>query len=277
VEERNFGPTGRNVAVIGQGTWQLRSATQAQEALRRGLELGMTHIDTAELYRGSEEAIQPVIQDRRDDVFLVSKVMPSNAGYETTLRSCKRSLERLGITQLDVYLLHWWPSEDSTRECMRAMGTLIDDGLIRHAGVSNFGIEELEVAMEALAPQEIACNQVLYHLNERSIEVELLPYCRGKNIAVVGYTPFGRPFPRPGSAQGKVLAEIASRHGKTPRQVALRFLTREAPLFTIPKSEQVAHTEENAGGQGWNLTNGDLAAIEDAFPAPERVQGVPML
>lgn len=163
------------------------------------------------------------------------------------------------------------------KETMRAMGTLIDEGSIRYAGVSNLDVEQLELTLQALSPHEMACNQVLYHLHERSIEREVVPFCKKNGIAVVGYTPFGRPFPSPESDPGKVLAEIAERHDKTPRQVALRFLTREEPLFTIPKAEKVEHVEENAGGADWELSRDDLERIEEAFPAPEQVHGVPML
>lgn len=277
METRSFGPTGREVAVIGQGTWQIRDRDGAREALRRGLDLGMTHIDTAELYRGSEETIAPVLQDRREEVFLVSKVHPVHAGYDDTIRSCGESLKRLGTDRLEVYLLHWWPGDSLARETMRAMGSLIDEGLIRFAGVSNLDVHQMELTMEALSPHEMACNQVLYHLNERGIEQEVMPYCKKNGIAVVGYTPFGRPFPSPDSKQGKVLQEIGDRHGRTPRQVALRFLTREETLFAIPKAEKVKHVEENAGGNGWELTREDLQQIEEAFPAPGQVQGVPTL
>lgn len=277
MESRSFGPTGKEVPIIGQGTWQIRDREASRESLRRGLDLGMTHIDTAELYRGAEETVAPVLEGNREDVFLVSKVHPAHAGYEETLQSCRESLDRLQVDSLEVYLLHWWPGDTMARETMRAMGTLIDDGLIDHAGVSNLDVRQLEITMESLSPHEIACNQVLYHLDERGIELEVLPFCRQHNIAVVGYTPFGRPFPSLDSEKGNVLAEIADAHDKTPRQVALRFLTREAPLFTIPKAEKVKHVEENAGGADWELSREDMDQIEEAFPPPQQIHGVPML
>ncbi len=277
MEYRSFGPTGKKVPVIGQGTWQIRDREAARDALHKGLSLGMTHIDTAELYRGAEETVAPVVKERGDEVFLVSKVHPAHAGYQETLQSCRESLDRLQVDALDVYLLHWWPGDTMARETMRAMGSLIDEGLIRHAGVSNLDVRQLEITMDALSPHELACNQVLYHLNERGIEVEVLPFCKKNNIAVVGYTPFGRNFPTPDSKRGQLLAEIAEAHHKSPRQVALRFLTREAPLFTIPKAEKVEHVEENAGGADWELGKQDLEQIEEAFPAPQQIQGVPML
>lgn len=275
MESRTFGPTGVTVPVIGQGTWKIRDPASAQEAIARGHDLGMTHIDTAELYTGSEEVLRPVLEDRRDEVFLVSKVLPSHASYEGTLASCRASLDRLGTDHLDVYLLHWWHERRAPEECMRAMGTLIDEGRIRWAGVSNFSVQMMEQAMEALSPHEMACNQVMYHLWERSIEADLVPYCRDKGIAVVGYTPFGPRFPRPDEPEGRLLQEIGDKHGKTPRQVALRFLTREEPLFAIPKAEQVAHVEENAGGAGWRLDDEDLERIDLAFALPEGPRSLP--
>lgn len=277
METRRFGPMDDKVPVIGQGTWQISDRAGAREALDRGIRLGLTHIDTAEVYEGSEETIAPVIRDRRDEVFLVSKVRPGNASYKGTLAACTRSLERLGTDHLDVYLLHW-PSQHPIEDTMRAMGELIDDGKIRAAGVSNFSVEDMEAAIEGLGKNRLVCNQVIYHLEERGVEVEVLPFCRDKGIALVGYSPFGSGrFPSSGSAGRKALDGIGKRHGKTARQVALRFLTREAPLFAIPKAEKVRHVEDNAGGQGFTLDAEDLARIDEVFPVPEHVVGVPTI
>jgi diketogulonate reductase-like aldo/keto reductase len=268
MKRRPFGPTGVEVPLVGQGTWQLRDHGAAAEALRAGLELGMTHLDTAELYRGSEQTIAPLLAGRREDVFLVSKVLPRNASYKGTLAACDASLARLGTDHLDVYLQHWNDETHPISETMRAMGDLIDQGKIRFAGVSNFDVEELEEAKSALGRHRLACNQVLYHLQERGIESEVLPWCRANGVALVGYSPFGSTggFPKPTSKGGKALAELARGLGKTPRQVALAFLTREAPLFTIPKAEKVDHARENAGG-AFTLAAGDVATLEEAFPA----------
>lgn len=265
---RPFGSTGVQVPVIGQGTWQLRDHAAAAKTLREGLDLGLTHIDTAELYRGSEATLAPVIAGRRNDLFLVSKVLPRNASYEGTLRACEASLERLGTDHLDVYLLHWHDGTHPIAETMRAMGELIDRGSIRFAGVSNFDVEELEEAKSALGKHRLACDQVLYHLQERGIESDVLPWCKRNGVALVGYSPFGstRGFPSPTSSGGKVLEEIGRALGKTPRQVALAFLTREAPLFTIPKAEKVEHVRDNAGG-AFALPREAMEKIEEAFPA----------
>jgi diketogulonate reductase-like aldo/keto reductase len=215
-----------------------------------------------------EELVAEAIHDRREEVFLASKVLPSNASYKGTLRACIQSLKRLKTEWLDLYLLHW-PSSYPIRETMRAMEKLVEDGMIRFIGVSNFDVDQLEAAETALSKHRLACNQVLYHLGYRGIERHIQPYCANREIAVVGYSPFGHgSFPPPDSTGGRVLAEIAKRHGRTPRQVALNFLTRHPSVFTIPKAGRPEHVQENSGGTGWELTSDDLIAIDRAFPAP---------
>jgi diketogulonate reductase-like aldo/keto reductase len=272
---RKFGWTGIEIPVVGQGTWMIEgnreTEARAVETLRLGLDLGMTHIDTAEMYGSgrAEELVGEAIAGRRDEVFLVSKVLPSNASYEGTLRACRRSLKRLGTDRLDLYLLHW-PGSHPIRETMRAMEELASAGLIRYFGVSNFDVDELEEAQRAVSTGRIACNQVLYHLGDRGIERRLLSYCARHEIAVVGYSPFGHSgFPSPASRGGKALAEVAARHGRTPRQVVLKFLTRHPGTFTIPKTTHPERARENAAVD-WDLTAEDLAEIDTAFPAPGR-------
>lgn len=260
MEKRPFGWTGEEVPVIGQGTWELKGA----ESLRCGLDLGMTHIDTAEMY-GTEELVADAIAGRRDEVFLGSKVLPGNASYEGTLRACEASLRRLKTDRLDLYMLHW-AGQHPIRETMRAMEKLVADGMVRFIGVSNLDLEELKAAEEALKNERMACNQVLYHLGDRGIERRLLPFCKERQIAVVAYSPFGH-----GRVPNKpILSEIAKRHGKTVRQVILRWVTREEGVFTIPKTSRPERVPENAGGAGWQLDEQDLAAIDRAFPAPDR-------
>jgi diketogulonate reductase-like aldo/keto reductase len=264
---RDFGLTGKPVAIVGQGTWQMKKA--AVHALRAGIDLGMTHIDTAEMYTGAEEIVAEAIRGRRADIFLVSKVVPSNASYKGTLRACEASLKRLNTDYLDVYLLHWWSGSHPIGETMRAMEELVATGKIRHIGVSNLDMEHLKQAQRALRREKIACNQVLYHLRSRGIENRLLPYCESEKIAVVGYSPFGQgDFPSAASKQGRALGVIAERHGKTPRQVALNFLTRRSNLFAIPKASTEKHVKENAGATGWSLTAQDIQLIDEAFPKP---------
>jgi diketogulonate reductase-like aldo/keto reductase len=248
---RLFGTTGTRVPLIGQGTWMMEAApSEAVRALRRGIDLGLTHIDTAEMYGSGrvEEIVGEAIRGRRDEVFLVSKVLPSNATYEGTLRACARSLKRLGTDRLDVYLIHWW--EDGPLEpAFRALQKLKSDGAIRAYGVSNF-----DVALLERCPPDIACNQVLYHLKERSIEHSVLPWCEKRRIAVVAYSPFGSgDFPDHPALHAP---------GATPRQAALAFLTRRT--FAIPKSSRIDHVEENA--QGIRLTEEQEREIDRAFP-----------
>lgn len=274
--KRKFGWTDVEVSVIGQGTWMIEGDRGTDrlsvEALRLGLDLGLRHIDTAEMYGNghAEELVAKAITGRREEVFLVSKVLPSNASYEGTLRACKRSLKRLKTDWLDVYLLHWPSSSIPIGETMRAMEKLVAEGLVRFIGVSNFDVEELKEAEDSLRNERMACNQVLYHLGYRGIERRLLPYCAEHGIAVVGYSPFGHGnFPSPQSSGGRVLAEIAKRHNRTPRQVALNFLTRHRCIFTIPKTRSAERVRENSGGVGWELTEEDVSAINQMFPIPD--------
>src|SRR5437867_6365016 len=274
--EREFASTGIRVPVIGQGTWQMRR--NSLEALRTGIELGMTHIDTAEMYSGSEEIIADAIRGIRNQIFLVSKVLPSNASPKGTLRACDASLKRLRTEYLDVYLLHWWSGSHPVAETMRAMEELVAAGKIRYIGVSNFDVDRLKQAQKALTREKIMCNQVIYHLRSRGIENHVLPYCESQDIAVVGYSPFGQgDFPSPASKPGKVLQTIGDRHGKTPHQVALNFLTRRKSLFAIPKASRIEHVRENAGGTGWKLTEDDLKLIDNAFPPPGKDEPLDML
>jgi diketogulonate reductase-like aldo/keto reductase len=277
VPKRKFGWTGVDVPVVGQGTWMIEETGRkgkrekdAIEALRIGLDLGLTHIDTAEMYGNgkAEEIVAEAIAGSREQVFLVSKVLPSNASYEGTIAACKQSLERLRTEWLDLYLLHW-PSSYPIRETMRAMEKLADDGLIRFIGVSNFDVAELKEAEKALSEKRrLACNQVPYNLDNRQIELDLLPYCTERQIAVVGYSPFGHGyFPPPASTQGQLLADIGRRRGgHTPRQIVLNYLTRHPNTFTIPKARNLEHVRENSQGVGWDLAEEDIAAIDQAFP-----------
>ena len=269
--------------MIGQGTWEIEGSREQElraiDALRTGIDLGMTHIDTAEMYGSgrAEELVAAAIAGRRDDVFLTSKVLPSNASYEGTLRACARSLKRLRTDHLDLYLLHW-ESDYPIAETMRAMEKLAAAGLTRFIGVSNFDVHQIQAAQAALRNHRLAANQVLYNLGERGIERKLIPYCQQHEIAVVGYSPFGQgKFPNPYSRGGKVLAAIAKRHGRSPHQVALNLLTRRPQIFAIPKAGDAEHTRENAGGVGWNLTEEDIAAIDGAFPVPAKDTPLAML
>ena len=260
---RTFGSTGVAVPVIGQGTWRMGEdrAEEKEEvaALRLGIELGLTHIDTAEMYGdgGAERVVAQAIAGARQEVFVATKVHPANASYEGTLKACEQSLRRLRRDHVDLYLLHWWSGQYPVAETMRAMEELVRRGLTRFIGVSNFDVGQMKTARAALRRERLACNQVLYHLRDREIEGALLPHCEAEGIAVVGYTPLAR-----GGFMRGVVAEIAKKHSRTPRQVALNFLTRRPSLFTIPKASQLHHVRENAAALDFTLTPEDLAALD---------------
>ena len=281
MERRRFGPTKRDISVVGQGTWHLESDDPdvAVAALRQGLDLGMTHIDTAEMYGDGEveERVGAAIRGRRDEVFLVSKVLPRNASRRGTVAACERTLDRLQTDRLDCYLLHW-PGSHPLEDTIAAFEQLERDGKIRSWGVSNFDVPDLEEAWSIVGPGRLVCNQVLYHLQERGIEHTVIPWCEEHGVAVVAYSPFGSGrFPTPRSAGGRVLAAIATAHAATPRQVALRFLQRWPSVFTIPKAGQPEHVAENAGAGHLRLTEADIARIESVFPRGHRPRTLPVL
>jgi diketogulonate reductase-like aldo/keto reductase len=278
---RAFGSTGRTVAPIGQGTWYLERArrTEAVKALRLGLDLGMKHIDTAEMYGSgaAEELVGAALQGRRDEVFLVSKVLPSNASRKGTINACEQSLRRLGTDRLDCYLLHW-RGRHPLAETFAAFEDLLHEGKIRSFGVSNFDAGDLDEALKVAGPGKLACNQVLYHLQERAIEHAVIPWCEQHGVAVVAYSPFGHnEFPAPHGRGGQVLARIAAAHGATPHQVALAFLTHRASVFAIPKATTLTHIEENAGAARLALTVSDLADLDAAFPRGPAPRSLPMI
>lgn len=279
VERRPFGSWPREVAVIGQGTWYIDDAHRptAVAALRHGLDLGMTHIDTAEMYGDAEIVVGEAISGRRDEVFLVSKVLPSNASREGTVAACERSLARLRTDRLDCYLLHW-SGPHALEDTFAGFERLREQGKILSWGVSNFDVRELDAAWSAGGEGRMACNQVLYHLEERAIEHAVQPWCEEHGVAVVAYSPFGHgSFPGPHTPGGRVLEDIAAAHGATARQVALRFLVRRPSMFTIPKASSSEHAAENAGAGALRLSATELAWIDAAFPLGPRPRRLPML
>ncbi len=274
-----FGPTGQALPVVGQGTYLLeQDRGAAVTALRAGLDLGLTHVDTAEMYGSGEveDLVGEALQGRRDEAFLVSKVLPSNASRRGTIEAAERSLARLRTDVLDLYLLHWDCGEFALAETVEAFEELAAAGKIRHWGVSNFDVAACE-RVEALAPGRMVCNQVLYHLDQRAIEHDIAPWCRAHDVAVVGYSSFGQgKFPTVPEPRAVTLAEIAARHGASPYTVALAFLLREPGLFTIPKSRRVEHLSANAAGAALQLSDEDVAALDAAFPRGES-RALPML
>ena len=263
---RPFGRTGVDVSVIGQGTWGMGDRPDAEKAevaaLRLGIELGMTHIDTAEMYAdgGAERVVARAIRGRRDDVFVATKVLPQNASYAGTIAACEASVKRLGTDHVDLYLLHWWSDRHPIAETMRAMRELVRRGLTRFVGVSNFDVDQMAQALAALGDIPLACNQALYHLRDRGIEGDVLPWCTRRRVAVVGYTPLARG----GYLKSAAVADIARARGVTPRQVVLNFLTRRPSLFTIPKASQLEHVRENAAALDFKLSRDEVARIAAA-------------
>ena len=280
-DDRIFGSTRRGVAPIGQGSWKIEAAAESSiAALRRGLDLGLTHVDTAELYGSgaAETLIAEAIAGRRDEVFLVSKVLPTNASRRGTIAACNQSLARLRTDRLDCYLLHWRGSHP-LEETIAAFDTLVSAGKILSWGVSNFDVDDLDEAAKIAGAGHPACNQVLYHLQERAIEHAVLPWCRKHGTALVAYTPFGQSATAFDSRtrHGRVLHEIAAAHRATPRQVALGFLLRNPETFVIPKASSMEHVVENAGALGLELSGEELARIDAAFPLGKPRRGLPMI
>ena len=279
MEQRRFGSTKREVAVIGQGTWNIDNGDRALaiSALRRGIDLGMTHIDTAEMYGTAEEVVAEAIAGRRDEVFLVSKVLPSNASQRGAIAACERSLTRLKTDRLDCYLLHW-RGQHPLEETIAAFEQLQSAGKILTWGVSNFDVSDLEAVWKIAGEGRLVCNQVLYHLSERAIEHAVIPWCEKHGVAVVAYSPFGQgSFPGPRTTGGRVLQEIASARQATPRQIALCFLVRRLSLFAIPKASNPEHSAENAGAGEIDLTAAELNKIDQAFGLGPHPRQLPML
>ena len=280
MKQRKFGTGGPDVSVIGQGTWYLDRGDRkaAVAALRRGIDLGMTHIDTAEMYGDAELVIADAITGLpREKLFLVSKVLPSNASRRGAITACERSLKRLKTDHLDCYLLHWrgsYPFE----ETVAAFDELVAAGKIRSWGVSNFDRDDLDELLDVAGEGNIACNQVLYHLQERAIEHAVIPWCEQHGVAVVAYSPFGHDeFPSPRSKAGELLQAIADAHKASARQVALAFLTRASSVFAIPKASSAEHAADNAGAGDLKLSDSEIAALDKAFPRGPKPRGLPML
>lgn len=271
-------PTGETIPVLGQGTWTIadRPARRAEAvtALRAGIDAGMTLIDTAEMYGdgASEELVGEAVAGRRDAVFLVSKVYPHNAGRQSAIAACERSLRRLKVDCLDLYLLHWRGSIPLA-ETVGAFERLTADGKIRHWGVSNFDCDDMEELL-AEGGSAVAVNQVLYNCGRRGIEFDLMPWQDERGIPVMAYSPIeqGR-LPR-----HPVLAAIAARHpGATAAQVALAFTLRRGGVVAIPQMATPSHVAENRPAADLRLSPEDLAEIDRAFPPPTRRRSLDML
>ena len=262
---------------LGQGTWRMgesaRSRAEEVAALKLGLNLGMTLIDTAEMYGDgeAERIVAEAIEGRRDQVFIVSKVLPQNASRAGTIAACERSLKRLNTDRLDLYLLHW-RARYPLKETLAGFQALLRDGSIKAWGVSNFDADDME-ELGALPGGAVATNQVLYNLARRGIEADLIPWCRARGIPIMAYSPVeqGRIL------RDRTLARVAARHGATPAQVALAWLLRREDMMVIPKATNVAHVRENRAALDLALTQADLAELDGAFPAPRGARPLEML
>jgi diketogulonate reductase-like aldo/keto reductase len=269
-------PSGRPIPVLGQGTWYMGEdpAQKKREigALRLGMDLGITLIDTAEMYAdgGAEELVGEAILGHRAEVFLVSKVYPHNADRRGTQAACERSLRRLGTDHIDLYLLHW-PGAVPLAETLEAFESLKKAGKIRDFGISNFDRNGMQEASELPGGKRIAVNQVLYNLMRRGIEWDLLPWCREHAVPVMAYSPLeSAPTEQRPMLDNPRLKSIATRHGASPAQIALAWLLRQEQVIAIPKAVDPAHVRENRASLDILLTPQDLAELDQAFPPPRR-------
>lgn len=274
MKQIELGKTGVQISLVGQGTYRMGQYADEfrseVEALRFGIELGMTLIDTAETYSdgGAEEVVGAAIRDIRDKVFVVTKVWPHHAAYDEVLKAAAGSVKRLG-GPIDLYLLHWPSQEHPISETMRAMEELVRQGMVRYIGVSNFTPALMKESQEALKDNLLSCNQVEYHLNSRNIENDVIPYCEQHDITVMAYSPFGQgEFPTRTSARGRLLADIGNRYGKSPYQVALNWLLNKPFICAIPKAVKREYIKANAEAVNFTLTDEDRTAIDKAFARP---------
>jgi diketogulonate reductase-like aldo/keto reductase len=271
-------PSGEPIPVYGLGTWMMGEAEKKRAdevaALKLGLDLGVTLIDTAEMYGdGEAESITgDAIAGRRDGLFLVSKVLPENASRKGTIAACERSLKRLRTDRIDLYLLHWRGSTP-LQHTLEAFQTLQREGKIRRWGVSNFDTEDMEELVALPGGEQCATNQVLYNLKRRRIEYDLVPFCRARNIPVMAYSPIEQ-----GRLLGiSVLKTVAERHGVSPAQVALAWLLSQEGTVVIPKATDPAHVRDNIAALDLKLTAEDINDLDRAFPPPQKKYALEML
>ena len=271
-------PSGEAVPVLGQGTWHLAEDRLRREeeihALRVGLDSGMTLIDTAEMYAagGAEELVGEAIEGRRDDVFLVSKVLPEHATVRGAVTACERSLRRLKTNHLDLYLLHWRGSIP-LEETLRAFDAMVEAGKIRYWGVSNFDVSDMEELVALTGGEDVATDQVLYNLTRRGAEYDLFPWCRQRRIPIMAYSPIeqGRILKR------RELEAVAVRHNATSAQVALAWVLQQEGVIAIPKAGTARHARENRAALEIRLTKEDMNALDRAFPPPTEPRPLEML
>ena len=276
MEFRPLGRTHGSIPVVGFGTWGIggemgpdSSRDEAGiQALRLGLDLEMKFIDTAEMYGAghSEEVVARALEGRRDRVFVASKVSPRHFAYNDVLEAAKRSLKRLGLKQMDLYQLHWPNPRIPISETMKAMEKLVDDGLIRHIGVSNFSVDQMKEAQQSLSHEKIVSNQVEFSLIDRSVEAGILQYCQKEGLTLIAYSPLGQgKIPRGRGSSFKVLDEIAEKLNKSRNQVALNWVLQHDSVVAIPKAADTDHVKENAEVAEWKLGSEDYQRLGEAF------------
>jgi diketogulonate reductase-like aldo/keto reductase len=259
VLQKPLGDSGVSISEIGQGTWEYRGAA---EPLRLGVALGATHIDTAEMY-GTEPLVGKAISGIRERVFLATKISPQHLHRNDLINAAEGSLKHLNTNYIDLYMIHWPNPHVPIKETMKAMEDLVAAGKIKHIGVSNFSVEELEEAQNALSTQKIVSNQIQYNLANRSPEDDLIPYCKKQKITIVAYSPLSRG--QVSRRKDEILDKLATKHGKTKAQIALNFLTREGHVVAIPKANSEQHVRENCAASGWRLSSEDIALIDEHF------------
>ncbi len=270
-------PSGEAVPVLGQGTWAMgedRAKRKTEIAtLRLGLDLGMTLIDTAEMYAdgGAEKVVAAAIAGRRDGVFIVSKVLPEHATRRATIAACERSLRRLKTDRIDLYLLHW-REEVPLAETLEGFAALHRAGKIRYWGVSNFDVADMKELIGLEGGAAVAANQVMYNLNRRGIEHDLVPWCRRRHVPLMAYSPVDQGR----LVRARKLARIASRLGASQAQVALAWLARQKGVIAIPKAASEAHLRENRAALDLKFSRRDLAALDRAFPPPKKKRPLAM-
>lgn len=261
MEFRELGHTGEKVSTIGMGTWKMGVAGQKSaevKALRRGIELGINLIDTAERYGAgkSEEVVAEAIRGLRDKVLIATKVAPEHFNHDNVISSCEGSLRRLGVSQIDLYQLHWPSTTIPIRETIGAMEELVRAGKVRYIGVSNFSVQQTDEAQAGLSKSEIVANQVEYSLKNRAVESDILPYCNREKMSLIAYSPLAQ-----GSIESKIPKELLAKYKMTPAQMMLNWVTRDEQVLAIPKAADIAHLEQNASSVDARLTKVEYAQI----------------
>jgi diketogulonate reductase-like aldo/keto reductase len=273
-------PDGERVPVLGQGTWRMGENARAHKdevaALRLGIELDMTLIDTAEMYGdgGAEEVVADAIEDRRERVFVVTKAYPHNASRTELPKACERSLKRLRIDAIDLYLLHWRERKTRLEETVETFEKLRAAGKIKRWGVSNFDVEDMQELWSVENGTNCAANQVLYNLKNREIESGLLRWSEERKVPIMAYSPVGHGR---GLLENVTLTRIAERHGATASQIALAWVLRQPEMTAIPKASKEEHVRENARSIEIKLAEDDLANLDREFPAPKSKKPLPVL